>query len=115
MTRYCEFKRRYDSDLGKYVRKHIYDGTIYGKGITTSGILKAVGKKLFGKTADKIAANSEYAGKKAGNKIVNLLRKNRTAAPSLLRESVREPEVLTQQDVNGRVNQILSGGKLRRR
>ena len=69
MTRYCEFKRRYDPDLGKYVRKHIYDGNIYGEGITTSGILKEVRKKLFRKKAAKMAANSEYAGKKAGNKI----------------------------------------------
>ena len=126
--RHCEFKKRYDPRLGKYVKKRVY-----GEGI--SDVFKAVGSKIFGKTAKKAAesaaksatkkaviATSEYAGKKAGDKIVELLSKNKTTTPSVMIEpslpkqlSLSEPNVLTAQEVNDRVNQLLSGGKLRRR
>ena len=122
--RQCEFKKRYDPKLGKYVKKHIY-----GEGI--SDVLKAVGSKIFGRTAKKAAESaakkaaietSEYAGKKAGDKIVELLSNNKTTTPSVLIEpslseqlSLSEPKVLTAQEVNDRVNRLLSGGKLRRR
>ena len=46
--RQCEFKKRYDPDMGMHVGKHIY-----GEGITD--IFKAVGRKVFGKTAKSIA------------------------------------------------------------
>ena len=117
--RHCEFKKRYDPDLDAYVIKHIY-----GEGITDA--LKAVGKKLFGKTvksaANKAAikaatATSEYASKKTGDKIVELLSKNKTTTPSVLMEpniSPSEPKVPTAYEVNERVNRILSGGKIRR-
>ena len=122
--RHCEFKKRYDPKLGKYVKKHIY-----GEGI--SDVLKAVGSKIFGRTAKKAAETaakkaaietSEYAGKKAGDKIVELLSNNKTTTPSVLIEPslseqprLSEPKVLTTQEVNDRVNRLLSGGKLRRR
>ena len=122
--RQCEFKKRYDPKLGKYVKKHIY-----GEGI--SDVLKAVGSKIFGRTTKKAAESaakkaaietSEYAGKKAGDKIVELLSNNKTTTPSVLTEpslseqlSLSEPKVLTAQEVNDRVNRLLSGGKLRRR
>ena len=126
--RHCEFKKRYDPKLGKYVKKHVY-----GEGI--SDIFKAVGKKVFGKTAKKAAETAaksaatkaatttgEYAGKKAGDKIIELLRKKKTTTPSVLIEpslseqlSLSEPKQLTAQEVNDRVNRLLSGGKLRRR
>ena len=125
--RHCEFKKRYDPRLGKYVKKRVY-----GEGI--SDVFKAVGRKIFGRTAKKVAesaaksatkkaaiATSEYAGKKAGDKIVELLRNNKTTTPSVMIEpslpnlSLSEPNVLTAQEVNDRVNQLLSGGKLRRR
>ena len=126
--RHCEFKKRYDPKLGKYVKKRIY-----GEGI--SDIFKAVGSKIFGRTAKKAAESaaksaakkaatttSEYVSKKAGDKIVELLSNNKTTTPSVLMEpslsqelSLSEPKVLTAQEVNDRVNQLLSGGKLRRR
>ena len=116
--RHCEFKKRYDPDLDAYVIKHIY-----GEGITDA--LKAVGKKLFGKTAKSAAnkaatkaatATSEYASKKAGDKIVELLSKNKTTTPVLMEPiiSPSEPKVPTTYEVNERVNRILSGGKIRR-
>ena len=122
--RHCEFKKRYDPKKGKYVKKHLY-----GEGI--SDFLKTVGSKIFGRTAKKAAETaakkatmktSEYAGKKAGDKIVELLKNNKTTTPSVLIEqslpkqlSLSEPKVLTAQEVNDRVNLLLSGGKLRRR
>ena len=111
--RQCEFKKCYDPNLDMYVTKHIY-----GEGI--SDVVKAVGSKIFRRTAKKVAesatkkaatATGEYAGKKGGDKIVELLRKNKTTNSSVL----MEPKELTAQEVNERVNQILSGGKLRRR
>ena len=126
--RQCEFKKRYDPDLDMHVTKHIH-----GEGITD--VFKAVGKKLFGKTAKSIAKTAaksaatkaatktgEYAGKKAGDKIVELLSKMKTTTPSVQMEpnisiplSSSKPKELTTEEVNEKVNQILSGGKLRRR
>ena len=126
--RQCELKKRYDPDLDMYVTKHIE-----GEGITD--VFKAVGKKLFGKTAKSIAKTAaksaatkaatktgEYAGKKAGDKIVELLSRKNTKTPSVQMEpnisippSLSKSNELTAQEVNDRVNQILSGGKLRRR
>lgn len=114
----------YDPNLDAYVTKHIY-----GEGI--SDIFKSIGRKIFGKTTKKVVksaakkaatATSEYAGKKANDKIVELLNKNKTTTPSVLMEpslleqpSLSEPKELTDQEVYERVNRILSGGKLRRR
>ena len=126
--RQCEFKKRYDPKLGKYVKKRVY-----GEGL--SDVFRAVASKIFGRTAKKAAESatksvakkaatttSEYVGKKAGDKIVELLSKNKTTTPSVLMEpslsqelSLSEPKVLTAQEVNDRVNRLLSGGKLRRR
>ena len=101
-------------------KKNIYDeGITYGEGITD--VFKAVGNKLFGKAAKSAATKAatttgEYAGKKAGYKIVELLNKKKTKTPSVQMEpSLSKPKELTAQEVNDRVNQILSGGKLRRR
>ena len=112
----------YDPNLDAYVTKHIY-----GEGI--SDIFKSIGRKIFGKTTKKVVksaaksaakkaatATSEYAGKKAGDKIVELLNKNKTATPSLPVESnISTPKELTDEEVYDRVNRLLSGGKLRRR
>ena len=121
--RHCEFKKRYDPKKGKYVKKHLY-----GEGI--SDFLKTVGSKIFGKTVKKAAETaakkatmktSEYAGKKAGDKIVELLKNNKKTTPSVMIEQIlpkqpilSEQKVLTAQEVNDRVNRLLSGGKLRR-
>ena len=134
--RQCEFKKRYDPDMDLHIGKHIY-----GEGITD--IFKSVGRKLFGKTAKSVAKTAaktaaksaatktgEYAGKKAGDKIVELLSKKKTqveeSIPTLpvnvtklkstpIPSTVKKITELTPQNVNDRVNQILSGGKLRRR
>ena len=74
--RQSEFKMRFDPELGKYTRQHIY-----GEGMMD--VFKSFGSKLFGKTMKKAAKkgvekavtaaatkSGEHAGKKAGDKIV---------------------------------------------
>lgn len=55
-----EFKKRYDPELGRYVRKQIY-----GEGLTD--VVKMTSKKVFGQTA-KAAAKT--ATKKAVERAV---------------------------------------------
>ena len=80
MMRQSEFKMRFDPELGRYTRQHIY-----GEGITD--VFKSFGSKLFGKTAPPMRAvksavqkgakkavtaaatkTGEHVGKKAGDK-----------------------------------------------
>ena len=46
--RQSEFKMRFDPELGRYTRQHIY-----GEGMMD--VFKSVGKKIFGKTTKKAA------------------------------------------------------------
>ena len=80
--------------------------------------------KTAAKTAGTKAATitGEYAGKKAGDKIVELLsrekkigQKGGPASIPSVPSIVSKAEEVSAQEVNDRVNQILSGGKLRRR
>ena len=78
--RQSEFKMRFDPELGRYTRQHIY-----GEGMMD--VFKSVGKKRFGKTVKsavkkgaKTAAatkTGEHVGKKAGDKIVQMLSKSK--------------------------------------
>ena len=116
--RQSEFKKRYDVKTGRYVKKHIY-----GEGVTD--VFKTIGRKLFGKTmkeAVKTAARKavqkaatktgEYAGEKAGDKIIQLLsKKNKTP---VVASPIENPQKeLTDYEINERVNQLLSGGRMR--
>ena len=109
--RQCEYEEIYDPKLGMHVEKHIYGG-----GVITD-TFKAVGKRLFKRAAKKTAEKTgEYAGNKAGDKIVELLSKKRnTSTPSIERNTSPPPMKMTQQEVDERINQILSGGRLRKR
>ena len=84
MMRQSEFKKKYDPDLGRYTKQHIY-----GEGVMD--IFKSFGSKLFGKTIKKAAKTAatkpittaatktgEHVGKKAGDKIVKMLSKRDT-------------------------------------
>ena len=119
-----------DPELGRYTRQHIY-----GEGMMD--VFKSVGKKIFGKTMKKAAKKSgekvltmaatktgEHAGKKAGDKIVQMLSKEKAAPPAkkvTFNKNVEKipnggsPAANTQQDVNDRVLAILSGGSTRKR
>ena len=124
--RQSEFKKRYDVKTGRYVKKHIY-----GKGVVTD-VFKTIGRKLFGKTMKEAAKTAtkkavekaatktgEYAGEKAGGKIIQLLSKKNKKAPvaasPVAISPIKSPQKgLTDYEINERVNQLLSGGQMRR-
>ena len=110
--------------MGRYTRQHIY-----GEGITD--VFKSFGKKIFGKTMKKAAKKGvekavttaatktgEHAGKKAGDKIVQMLWKGSSRKPTTKKVTFNKnveifpSKKTTQQEINARVNSILSGGKL---
>ena len=126
--RQSEFKKRYDVRTGRYVKKHIY-----GEGVTD--VFKTIGRKLFGRTMKKATKTAtkktvqkaatktgEYAGEKAGDKIIQLLsKKNKNtktpvAASPVAVLPIENPQSreLTDYEINERVNQLLSGGQMRR-
>ena len=124
--RQSEFKKPYDFYTGGYVKKHIY-----GEGVTD--VFKTIGRKLFGRTMKKAAKTAtkkavqkaatktgEYAGEKAGDKIIQLLskknKKTPVAALPVATSPIENPQSreLTDYEINERVNQLLSGGQMRR-
>ena len=120
--RQSEFKKRYDAKMGRYVKKHIY-----GEGVVTD-VFKTIRRKLFGKTMKEAAKTAtktalqkaatktgEYAGEKAGDKIIQLLSKKNTKTPVAL-SPIKKPQSreLSDYEINERVNQLLSGGQMRR-
>ena len=127
MERHSELKIRYDPEIGRYVKKHVYTGEIHGKGLTD--IFKSIGSKLFSKTAKKAATTvatkaattaatktGEHLGNKAGEKIVQLLSKkqpNQQTVQQTISKAVERP--LTDFEIAQRVNQLISGGKMRKR
>ena len=126
MARHSELKRRYDQEIGRYVKKHIHSGEIHGEGLTD--ILKSVGSKLFGKTTKEIAKKAavtaatkaatktgEHIGNKAGDKIVQLLSKKQPKQQTI-QHTISEPldQPLTDFEIAQRVNRLISGGKIRR-
>ena len=119
--RQSEFKRRYDVKTGRYVKKHIY-----GEGVTD--VFKTIGRKLFGKTMKEAAKTAtkkavqkaatkigEYAGEKAGDKIIQLLsKKNKKTPVAALPIENPQSRELSEYEINERVDQLLSGGQMRR-
>ena len=130
MNRQSEFKMRFNPELGRYTKQHIY-----GEGITD--VFKSFGSKLFGKTMKKAAKKGvekavtsaatktgEYAGKKAGDKIVKMLSKERIAPggvapprnpPAKKVTFNKNVGAVSQQEINQMLNNILSGGSTRKR
>lgn len=115
--RQCEYKRRYDPEIGQYVKEHIY-----GEGVFDS--IRSFGSKLFGKKSKKAASkavskasehaeenwsrwqNSSAFGEKEKHKTVE--------TPSILSvPTIEEDKPLSGYKVYERVNQLLSSGKLR--
>ena len=122
--RQSEFKKSYDVKTGRYVKKHIY-----GEGVVTD-VFKRIGRKLFGKTMKEAAKTAtkkavqkaatktgEYAGEKAGDKIIQLLsKKNKNTKTPVAALPIENPQSreLSDYEINERVNQLLSGGQMRR-
>ena len=83
--RQSEFKKRYDPELGRFTRQHIY-----GEGVMD--VFKNIGAKVIGQTLKKAAKTAatkavttaatktgEHVGKKAGDKIIsNVIKKQNT-------------------------------------
>ena len=107
--RQSEFKKKYDPDIGRYTRKHIY-----GEGIMDS-VKSFLGKKPTKKKV-KFAVpppkpTPSNTNKNAGDKILKLLSgENPTSSR---KTNKRQAPKMTQQEINNRVLQILfgSGGK----
>ena len=110
--RQSEFKYKYDPELGRFTRQHIY-----GEGVMD--VFKNIGAKVFGQTlkkAAKIAASKavttaatktgEHVGKKAGDKIIVMLSKSKTP------KKVTFDEPITQAKKTGdEIAKILSASK----
>ena len=121
--RQSEFKRRYDVETGTYIKKHLY-----GKGVVTD-VFKTIGREQFGKTIKEAAKTAtkkavhkaatktgEYASQKAGDRIIQLLsKKNKNTKTPVATSPIQKPQKkLTDYEINERVNQLLSGGQMRR-
>ena len=127
-----EFKKRYDPELGRFTRQHIY-----GEGVMD--VFKNIGAKVFGQTlkeAAKTAADKaittvasqtgEHLGKKAGDKIFSMLSKSKKPKKvsfdipitqgkkagdeiaEILSNSKQIPKPMTQQDRYQKLGRILS-------
>ena len=118
MMRKSEFKMKLDPDLGKYTRQHIY-----GEGMMD--IFKSFGSKLFGKTVKSAAKKGvekalttaatktgDHVGKKAGDKIVQMLSKGATPKKVKFNNNV---ETITKKEIDQRLNNLLSGGSTSKR
>ena len=137
--RQSDFKKRYDPELGRFTRQHIY-----GEGMMD--VLKNIGTKVIGQTLNKAAKTAatkavttaatktgEQVGKKAGDKIIQMLSKrkkpkkvtfddtvsnavkpgeeiikilSKSSTPLLIADQQLKRK--TQQDLNQRLNAILS-------
>ena len=123
MSRQSEFKKRFDPELGRYTRQHIY-----GEGMMD--VFKSVGKKIFGKTMKKAAKKGvekavttaatktgEHVGKKDGDKIVQMLSKGASPKkPTAKKVNFnKNVKTITQKEIDQMLNNLISGGSTRKR
>ena len=135
--RQSDFKKKYDPELGRFTRQHIY-----GEGVMD--VFKNIGSKVIGQTLKKAAKTAaskavttaatktgEHVGKKAGDKIIQMLSKSNTPKKVRFDETVanaskpgeeivkilsksrtpvitQKPKPMTENDINQRLNLILS-------
>ena len=121
--RKSEFKMKLDPELGRYTRQHIY-----GEGMMD--VFKSVGSKLFGKTVKSAAKKGvekalntaatktgDHVGKKAGDKIVQMLSKGSKPKKSTSKKVTfnNNVEKITQKEIDQSLINLLSGGSTRKR
>ena len=133
--RQSEFKYKYDPELGRFTRQHIY-----GEGVMD--VLKNIGAKVIGQTLKKAAKTAatkaittaatktgEHVGKKGGDKIISMLSKSKTPKKVTFDEPITQAKKtgeeiakilsastpvtsqkppMTQQEINQRLGIILS-------
>ena len=120
MPKFIEYEKRFDPELGRHVRKHVH-----GEGFRE--IFSNMGKKLFGETEKTFKSRnskrnrkgdrkirkkaSNFAAKKASDKIVSLLNHK---TPQLWFE-IPFTQPMTEYERRQRVNQLLSGSGTRSR
>ena len=132
--RQSEFKTRYDPELGRFTRPHIY-----GEGVMD--VFKNIGSKVIGQTLKKAAKTAatkavttaatktgEHVGKKASDKIIEMLSKSKTPKKVTFEEPIthnmtpgekiveilsksstpirQKPKSMSQQGINQRLNLI---------
>ena len=89
MIRQSEFKRKYDPEMGKYTKQHIY-----GEGVMDS--VKSFFKKPPPKPPKKVTFEpSSFADKKVGDKIVKIL--SRESIPTTKKTSHKK---MTEKEYN---------------
>ena len=80
--------------------------------------MKEAAKTATRKAVQKAATKTgEYAGEKEGDKIIQLLsKKNKNTKTPVAALPIEKPQSreLSNYEINGRVNQLLSGGRMRR-
>ena len=129
MMRQSEFKMNLDPELGHFTKQHIY-----GEGVRSfiknklskkkspapagsSAPAGSIDKKLV---AEAAALKVQQKNKKAGDEIAKLLSKEKHQAKAPARTAVstpvkqvtfkEPPKRMTRQQINNRVNQIMTGG-----
>ena len=87
-----EFKKRYDPELGRFTRQHIY-----GEGVMD--VFKNIGAKVIGQTLKKAADKAittaasktgEHLGKKAGDEIFKMLSKRKKTKKVTFDEPIKQ-------------------------
>ena len=135
--RQSDFRKKYDPELGRFTRQHFYGEGIMDvfKNIGSKVIgqtLKKAAKTAATKAVTTAATKTgEHVGKKAGDKIIQMLSKSSTPKKVKFDETIstaskpgqeivkilsksstpiltKKPKRMTQQDLNQRLNMILS-------
>ena len=134
--RQSEFKTRCDPELGRFTRQHIYgEGIMDVFKNNGSKVIRQTLKNAAKTAATKAVTTAatktgEYVGKKAGDKIIQMLSKSSTPKKVTFDETVanamkpgeeivetlsksstpirQKPKSMTQQEINQRLNLILS-------
>ena len=103
-----EFKKRYDPELGRFTRQHIY-----GEGVMDSVFgqtLKKAAKTAATKAITTAATKTgEHVGEKAGDKIIEFFsRKKKTQKPKKVTFDAPTSAPISQQDRYQQLGLILS-------
>ena len=121
MMRQSEVKMKFDPELGHFTKQHIY-----GEGVRSfikNKLSKkkspapegSIDKKLV---AEAAALKVQQKNKKAGDEIAKLLSKEKHQSKTPARTPVKKvtfkepPKRMTRQQINNRVNQIMTGKRV---
>ena len=106
-----EFKKRYDPELGRFTRQHIYGEGVMDTGSKVFGqILKKAAKTAATKAITTAATKTgEHVGEKAGDKIIEFLsRKKKNQKPKKVTFDAPITALMSQQDRYQQLGLILS-------